>query len=123
MSVCHAPTALPGLMSVTLSQRFKSFRRRLRTSFGNDLSTPKARRLTVLHYYLMDHAFFRVWWTNFAQVAPGVFRSNHPSPRRLARYKAKGIRGVLNLRGADEFSPWILEEEACHSLGLTLRTS
>jgi protein tyrosine/serine phosphatase len=56
-------------------------------------------------------------------VAEGVFRSNHPGPARLARYKRMGIRAVLNLRGAEGQSPWLLEEEACAKLGLELRVA
>jgi protein tyrosine/serine phosphatase len=107
-------------MFTRMSQALKSLERRVRTSFGDDISTPGARRLAWLHFHLFDHAFLRVPWTNFDTVAPGVYRSNHPGPRRLARYRAMGIRTVLNLRGRDKFSPWLFEEEACRRLGLTL---
>ena len=54
--------------------------RKLRTSFGTDLSTPSGRRAAYLNFHLMDHAFLRVLWTNLDTVAPGVYRSNQPSP-------------------------------------------
>lgn len=103
-----------------VNQALKSLERRVRTSFGDDLSTPAARRRTWWHFQLFDHAFLRVLWTNLYQVAPGVWRSNHPSPARLARYKEMGIKTVLNLRGKDKYSPWLFEQEACAALGLEL---
>lgn len=110
-------------MFARVSHALKTLERRVRTSFGDDLSTPEARRRTWWHFQLFDHAFLRVWWTNFYPVAPGVYRSNHPSPARLAQYKARGIRTVLNLRGRDAYSPWLFEAEACAALGLTLEVA
>ena len=95
----------------------------MRRSFGYDISTPEARRQTWWHFHLFDHAFLRVPWTNFDKVSEDVYRSNHPSPKRLLRYKEMGIRGVLNLRGDDGYSPWLFEEEACEELGLELRVA
>lgn len=110
-------------MLARVTQSLKSFEKRLRTSFGDDISTPAGRRAAWLHFNLFDHAFLRVPWTNFDTVAEGVYRSNHPGPRRLAQYKAMGIRSVLNLRGRDRFSPWLFEEEACNRLGLNLEVA
>jgi protein tyrosine phosphatase (PTP) superfamily phosphohydrolase (DUF442 family) len=97
--------------------------RRMRRSFGNDLSTPWKRFLAWIHFNLFDHAFLRLPWTNFDRVADGVYRSNHPGPGRLRRYKRRGIKAVLNLRGEDGYSPWLLEEEACRELGLDLKVA
>ena len=101
----------------------KSLEVRLRTSFGRDLSTPAGRRAAWAHFHLFDHAFLRTVWSNFDQVAEGVYRANQPGPKRLEKWKAMGIRGVLNLRGADGLSPWLFEEEACERLGLDLRVA
>lgn len=73
-----------------------------------------------LHFQLMDHAFLRILWTNFAKVAEGVYRSNQPSPARLARYKRRGIRTILNLRGTKRLSYYNFEREATAELGLTM---
>jgi len=94
--------------------------RRASRSFGTDIATPAGRRAAWLHFHLSDHAFLRTVWTNLYPVAPGVWRSNQPSPRRLARYKAMGVETILNLRGADIFSFYLFEREACETLGLTL---
>ena len=103
-----------------IKTRLTEMERRLRTSFGDDISTPAGRRAAFWHFQLMDHAALRVAWTNLHRVAPGAWRSNQPSPRRLARYRDMGIRTVINLRGADRFSPYLFEAEACRALGLTL---
>ncbi len=89
-------------------------------SFGKDISTPAARRQAKWHFYLSDHGVLRGLWTNLFQIAPGVWRSNQPSPRRLYRYKRMGIRTVLNLRGEDVFSFYLFEKETCAALGLKL---
>ncbi|NDR59131.1 tyrosine-protein phosphatase [Aliiruegeria sabulilitoris] len=106
-----------------LSDWFETNERRLRRSFGDDISTPELRRQAMWHFNLFDHAFLRVPWTNFDKVAEDVYRSNHPGPKRLLRYKEMGIRAVLNLRGADGYSPWLFEQEACEELGLELRVA
>lgn len=91
-----------------------------RESFGNDISTPAARRQAERHFRWVDHGLLRVWWTNFHNVAPGVYRSNQPSARRLKKYRDRGIRSVLNLRGTSLYSYYLFEREACEALGLGL---
>ncbi|WP_305971713.1 MULTISPECIES: tyrosine-protein phosphatase [unclassified Mameliella] len=107
-------------MLVKLWNRLDKAERRLRRSFGTDISTPEARRWAALHYNLFDHAFLRVFWTNFFQIAPGVYRSNQPTHRRFERYAAMGIRTVVNLRGEDKFAHYLFEKESLEALGMTL---
>lgn len=60
---------------------------------------------------------------NFAPVVEGVvYRSNQPTPERLADYRANyGIKTVLNLRGAAPDEQWYVEEkQATDALGITL---
>ena len=53
--------------------------------FRGDLSTARGRALAWVDSLLVDHAVFRLVWTNFAAVAPGrLYRSNHPTPAHLA---------------------------------------
>lgn len=92
-----------------------------RESFGNDISTPAKRREAWRHFNWVDHAFLRVWWTNFYPVAPGVFRSNQPSPERIKTYAARGLKAVLNLRGDSLYSHYLFEKEATDAEGLELR--
>ncbi len=94
--------------------------RRLMRSFGKDISTPWNRFLSRVHMALFDHGILRGLWTNFYKVAPGVFRSNHPTDRRFRQFKAMGIKTVINLRGPDKFSFYLFEREICDELGLTL---
>ena len=60
---------------------------------------------------------------NFATVVEGeVYRSNQPTPDRLAAYvRDHGIRAVLNLRGENPGADWYqAERRAARDLGLTL---
>jgi protein tyrosine phosphatase (PTP) superfamily phosphohydrolase (DUF442 family) len=107
-------------MLTRLRDRIDEAERRLRYSFGNDITDPAARRWSVLHYHLFDHAFLRSFWTNFDEVAPGVYRSNQPTHARFRRYADMGIRTVINLRGEDPRAHYLFEAESCARLGLTL---
>lgn len=97
--------------------------RRVRRSFGKDISTPWGRFVGHVHYHVFDHAFLRIFWTNFEEIAPGVYRSNHPTHRRLKKYRDMGIKSVLSLRGEEKFAHWLFEKESCETLGLKLHTA
>lgn len=101
-------------------QRLKTWQDQLGQKYGSDISTPAARRAAAWHFQLSDHAFLRIWWTNLAEIAPGVWRSNQPSPQRLARHARDGFKTIINLRGAPKESFWLFEDEACRAHGLTL---
>ncbi|MEM8979541.1 MAG: tyrosine-protein phosphatase [Pseudomonadota bacterium] len=103
-----------------MQRKLKEWEVALRTSFGDDISTPKARRLALWHYHIFDHAFLRTPWTNFDTVAPGVYRSNQPTAGRFARYRSLGLKSILNLRGPSKYSPYLFEEEACAQNGYEL---
>ena len=55
-----------------------------------DASIAHPRRGLVDWLELMgrDHGVLRLWWHNLHQVADGVWRSNQPTPGRIARYAA-----------------------------------
>ncbi|KMW58411.1 hypothetical protein AIOL_003384 [Candidatus Rhodobacter oscarellae] len=103
-----------------LIQRIHEIEKRFSRSFGKSISTPSARRAAWWHFYLSDHGILRGLWTNQFEIAPGVWRSNQPSPARLRRLHGQGIRTILNLRGADDFSFYLFEREACAKLGIAL---
>ncbi|MEO6298774.1 MAG: tyrosine-protein phosphatase [Paracoccaceae bacterium] len=108
-------------MISAIKDRLHDLQRRLTARFGKDISTPDARRAAWWHFQLMDHAFLRIFWTNLHQVAPGVWRSNQPSPGRLRRWHVKlGLRSVLNLRGESSQGFYLFEEEACRETGMAL---
>lgn len=110
-------------MLSSLFRRAETKYNKLRRSFGTDVSSPAARRAAVWHFNLFDHAFLRVLWTNLDEIAPNVWRSNQPSPRRIKRYKNMGIRSIISLRGESKFSHHILEEQACEAQGIPLYTA
>ena len=68
----------------------------------------------------VDHAVFRMVWTNFAAVVPGRwYRANHPTPGRIGRLVARhGIRTILNLRGARNCGSDSLSRDTAARLGL-----
>jgi protein tyrosine phosphatase (PTP) superfamily phosphohydrolase (DUF442 family) len=84
------------------------------------LNGAASRRRAWWHYQMVDHGFLRYRWTNFDQVAPGVFRSNHPHESRLRAYRDQGVKAVLNLRGENDTPAYLMEREACAELGLDL---
>ncbi len=67
-----------------------------------------------------DHGFLRIYWHNEHEIAPGMWRCNQPSPRRIKKAADRGIRTVINLRGPRADGGWRLEAEACAKYGLIL---
>ena len=68
----------------------------------------------------VDHAVFRLMWTNWAEVIPGrLYRSNHPTPARLAAAARRhGLRTLINLRGHRQCGSDALSRDAAARLGL-----
>lgn len=85
-----------------------------------DLDDPEHRRKAMTHYNWFDHAILRRRWTNFFEIAPGVYRSNQPTHERFETYAAMGIKAVLNLRGEGVQPRYLLEKETCDSLGIKM---
>ena len=68
-----------------------------------------------------DHGLLRKFYDNSHAVIPGkLWRSYQPSPADLKKWKERGIRTVVNLRGPNPSGALFLEQEACEKLGLTL---
>ncbi|MDO5756640.1 MAG: tyrosine-protein phosphatase [Rhodobacterales bacterium] len=101
-------------------KRLVAWERDLRQSYNTDLSTPENRRRANIYNLWFDHAILRGIWTNEYQVAPGVWRSNHPTHKRFARMKDMGVKTILNLRGAAGAAHYLTEKESCAKLGLKL---
>ena len=89
--------------------------------FLGDLSTRHGRARAWSDSLLVDHAVFRLVWDNFAEVIPGrLYRSNHPTPARLASATRRlGLRTLVNLRGHRQCGSDALSRAAAHGLGLT----
>lgn len=88
--------------------------------FKGALSSPMQRYRAWRDALFVDHAIFRLVWTNLAPVVPGrVWRSNHPTPGRLRRWKKTlGLVMVINLRGHRQCGADALGRERCETLGL-----
>ncbi len=69
---------------------------------------------------LRDHAFFRIGWSNLAEVIPGkLYRANHPTPGRLAGYVRRfGLRTVVNLRGPKPTGSLTLSRQVAERMGV-----
>ncbi len=72
------------------------------------------------HSFFIDHAFFRLAWSNLGTVEPGVlYRSNHPTPFQLRRaVRALGLKSVINLRGDGRTGTDALARDEARRIGL-----
>lgn len=84
-----------------------------------EFATPKGRRRAWRELMFADHGLLRLIYSNTHEVSPGrMWRSFQPSPAMLERWKAKGVRTVINLRGDKPSGHYFLEDEACAALGM-----
>lgn len=90
------------------------------TIFRGDVSTARGRTLAWVDALFIDHAIFRLLWTNLDTVAPGeLYRCNHPTPGRLASLTRRlGLKTLINLRGRTNNGSDALSREAAARLGL-----
>jgi protein tyrosine/serine phosphatase len=109
-------------MLVRLWKKLDAWERSLHHRFTHDITDPEERRRSHFYVTWLDHGFLRRFWTNHAEVAPGVFRSNHPGHDRLSDLAEEGIKTILNLRGGHEVAHHRFEVESCHALGMELLT-
>ena len=88
--------------------------------FNGDISNTKGRTVAWIDSLFIDHAIFRLVWSNLAPVIPGrVYRCNHPTPARLRRMvRSLGLRTLINLRGKTRSGSDALSREAARELGL-----
>jgi len=88
--------------------------------FRGDLASRRGRALAWIDSLFIDHAALRLVWSNWAEVVPGrLYRSNHPTPGRLARAKRRfGLASLINLRGATTSGSDALSREQAGRLGL-----
>ncbi|MFU8882781.1 MAG: fused DSP-PTPase phosphatase/NAD kinase-like protein [Rhodobacterales bacterium] len=87
---------------------------------AGDLTDPAQRRRAFWAYQIMDHALLRHLWSNFDEIAPGVYRSNQPGHWRLQRYRRMGIHTVLYLRASSEKWAFHFERESLAALDMTM---
>lgn len=89
-------------------------------AFRGDLAAPRGRLAAWGDSLAVDHGVFRLAWTNWAEVVPGkLYRSNHPTPGRLARAARRhGLRTLVNLRGHRSCGSDALSRETARRIGL-----
>ena len=107
-------------MSNVVWRKIKAWEKRYRARYSHDIVDPDERRRSLFYNDYVDHGILRYRWHNFEEIAPGIYRSNHPNHDRFERYKAMGITTILNLRGATIHSHYRFEVESCEKLGLRL---
>lgn len=85
------------------------------------LSTSGGRLKAWFDMHLVDHGFIRAIYNNFHHLGGGMYRSSQPSPAQIRRYHRKyGLKTILNLRGANPYGSYPLEQAVCRELGITL---
>jgi protein tyrosine phosphatase (PTP) superfamily phosphohydrolase (DUF442 family) len=90
-------------------------------AYNGDLTAGGSRLGAWSDSLLVDHAVFRVLWDNWAEVVPGkLYRSNHPTPSRLAAAARRfHLKTLINLRGHRQCGSDALSRQAASRLGLT----
>lgn len=109
-------------MFIRLWKRLDAWERSLHGRFTHGIANPEERRRSAVYVRWLDHGFLRSFWTNHAEVAPGVWRSNHPGHERLSGLAAEGFKTILNLRGGEGIAHHAFEAESCAALGMALVT-
>ncbi|CUJ16633.1 phosphatase domain-containing putative toxin [Cognatishimia activa] len=107
-------------MSGKLMQRIKEWERKSRARYSHDIVDPEERKKSLHYNDWVDHGILRYRWHNFAEIAPGIYRSNHPNHARFETYRDLGVKTVLNLRGKTHHAHYYFEEESCAELGMEL---
>lgn len=110
-------------MAVLLARLKTAFRDRQnlwRASWSADLARPANRRRAYLDMMAFDHGVLRLWWRNMDEIAPGVWRSNQPSPEQIRDVARRGIRTIVNLRGPSSWGSYYLERETSGALGIAM---
>ena len=81
----------------------------------------KARRRAWFNMVLTDHGFLREIYCNLRRIDADAWRAAQPAPRHVRKYRAMGIRTIVNLRGPQEKpGAYHLERELCREIGIVL---
>ena len=85
-----------------------------------NLNLPADRKRARKELIWGDHGFLRLAFQNLHHIGGGMMRANQPSPEHLKAFADKGVKTILNLRGPSPNGHYLLEQEACEALGMTL---
>lgn len=99
------PLEAPGTTDVA-SPAFASFGARLRAH---------------LHMTFADHGFFRLVYLNCHALGREAFRCAQPAPHHIRAFKRRGVKTIVNLRGADGTPTTLLEIDACAQADVAYR--
>jgi protein tyrosine/serine phosphatase len=88
--------------------------------FKGDLNSAEGRALAWVDSLFVDHAIFRLTFSNLSTVIPGkLYRSNHPTPSRIRQFTRRfGLSTIVNLRGATGSGSYHLARDAAEKLGV-----
>lgn len=78
------------------------------------------RARTFLDMFFVDHGVFRLWINTATPITERAWRSGQPWPMHVRQARERGIRTIINLRGARDCGAYVLEREAARKHGLTL---
>jgi protein tyrosine/serine phosphatase len=84
-----------------------------------------ARRMfgPVVWYFdmlVIDHGIFRLFYVNRHRLGDRAWRSAQPAPHHIRALKRRGLRTIINLRGARLCGSYWLEEAVCARKGIKL---
>ncbi len=86
-----------------------------------EFQTPAGRKRAWRALIMGDHGLLRKFYDNTHEISSGkMWRTYQPSPADLKKWKDKGVKTVINLRGDNPSGFFFLEEDACKKLGLKL---
>lgn len=88
--------------------------------FDPSFPKPQDYYLAWINSLLIDHAIFRLFWSNLHAIIPGkVYRCNHPTPGRLIHLTQKyKLKTIINLRGHRNCGSDVLSRYTSKKLGL-----
>lgn len=69
---------------------------------------------------LIDHGIFRLAYLNLHRLGDNAWRSAQPAPHQIGKLARRGVRTIVNLRGARVCGGYWLEQQACKRHGLKL---
>ncbi|MDB2448835.1 sulfur transferase domain-containing protein [bacterium] len=84
------------------------------------MHNPWARFAAWLDLLIVDLGLLRLPVNRPVEVAPGIWRSNQPTPWRLKALARRGFRSIINLRGEGHSGAFYLEQYYATQLGLKL---
>ncbi len=96
-----------------LKKQFEKYDLNWRLSLHESLNTRAQYESAQKHAWWLDHEFLRKLYHNDYEIAPGVYRSNQPSPNRIDGWTSRGVKTIINLRGASNHGSYYLEVDSC----------